>query len=255
MKKSIITSLAIFATLGISSASADDLGFEVGYSYWKPDLKGFIKYNDNEIIDRNIQFENDLGFENKDNVNVFYAAFEHPIPVLPNIKLQYTDLKDSVSNRLERTIEYDGDFYVLGDTIKSSYDLSQYDFIFYYQLIDNENIGIDLGLNGKYIDGSVNFKSTTTSTHEDFEVVIPMVYARTLFNIPDTGLGIDLEGSYVTYSGNTFYDAKAALRYESPIGLGVEAGYRAEKLNIDDLNDFDANLKFGGLFASIFYKF
>jgi len=45
------------------------------------------------------------------------------------------------------------------------------------------------------------------------------------------------EGDYVSYDGNTLYDAEVGLRYTFLLGLGLEAGYKTMKLKLNDVDD------------------
>lgn len=244
--KKIIVSFAVAAAL-VSSTHADFLGFEVGAAYWGAKTTGDIRYNGSSI-----DMERNLGYGNNMNTNFIWASFEHFVPLIPNIKVQHTKVDDS-STKNSGAITFDNKVYS-GD-ISSSLKLNQTDFILYYELLDNW-VSLDAGLNFKYIDSSLSLNSTVQSAStKDLNFVVPMVYAKAKFEVPTTNVSVESDLSYIGYSGNQFYDFKAGLVYETDIGLGVTAGYRAEKLELDDISDVYSDVKIEGAYAGIFYHF
>jgi outer membrane protein len=135
-----------------------------------------------------------------------------------------------------------------------------YDFTLYYELLDNW-INLDVGVNVKYIDGLINVKGTNTLTNQlidessNFQVPIPMVYAKARFDIPTTDLSFQAEGNYISYDGNTFYDAEVGARYTLALGLGFEAGYKTMKLEIEDIDDLSMNADFSGAYGKLVWDF
>jgi outer membrane protein len=244
--KKIALSLAVAVTL-TSHLHADFLGFEVGAAYWGAKTTGDLQYNGSSI-----DLEQNLGYGDNMNTNFIWASFEHFVPLIPNIKIQHTKVDDS-SNKNSGAVTFDNKVYS-GD-ISSNLKLNQTDFILYYELLDNW-VSLDAGLNFKYIDSSLSLNSAaqTTST-KDLKFVVPMVYAKAKFELPTTNFSIESDLSYIGYSGNQFYDFKAGLVYETDIGLGVTAGYRAEKLELDDIKDVYSDIKIDGAYAGIFYHF
>lgn len=248
MKK--ILKLALASSLATATVlNADTIGFEVGAGYWNSKTTGTIQKGTT-----NIDLENDLGYGSSNGVNTFYALIEHPVPLVPNFKIQQTNLSDNATAIAPKIINFNGKTFNLNDSIASSYKLDQTDFIAYYEVLDNW-VNLDLGLNIKYIDGSIQLDTTTTHASETFDAYIPMLYAKAQADLPFTGFSVESEINYIGYSGSSFYDFKAAAQYETEIGFGVEAGYRQMKLKIDDLDDFNSDIKVNGIYASVFYHF
>lgn len=71
-------------------AHADVVGLGASVSYWDSELTG-------EAADKSggeVDVENDLDLENDSNTNAS-LYFEHPVPVLPNVRLNYTLVQQS----------------------------------------------------------------------------------------------------------------------------------------------------------------
>ena len=243
MKKNIVL-LSLCATFALS-ASADTVGFEVGAAYWGAKTSGDFNYKGDTI-----DLEKDLGYGDK-NTNFIWASFEHPVPIIPNLKIQHTSFDESQSTNTNKV--FDGKTY--SGVVNSNLKLNQTDFILYYELLDNW-VNLDFGINAKYLNASVSMDSATQSAStKDLNYVVPMLYAKAKFELPLSGLSVESDISYISYVSSAFYDVKGGVSYETTFGLGATAGYRAEKLKIDDISDFNSDIDIKGFYAGLFYHF
>lgn len=249
--KAGLTALGILALP--LSAQADIIGFEAGVSYWQQNPSGWIE---DEVGGTPADIEDDLSLDDESDFT-FWAAFEHPIPLLPNIKLRHTPMDLSGSGNVSREFTFRGETYSANADVDSSLQLDQTDFILYYELLDNW-VSLDLGANIKYIDGELNVTGTsagaTASETLSFSAPIPMLYGRALAALPFTGLSVGAEASGIAYSGNNLVDASAFLRYEVMV-LGVEAGYRYQQLELDDVDDVSADIEISGPYLGLYADF
>ena len=122
-------------------------------------------------------------------------------------------------------------------------------------MLDNW-INLDFGINAKYLNASFSMDSATQSAStKDLNYVVPMLYAKAKFELPLSGLSVESDISYISYDSSAFYDVKGGVSYETTFGLGATAGYRAEKLKIDDISDFNSDIDIKGFYAGLFYHF
>ena len=244
MKKNIVL-LSLSAILALS-ANSDTFGLEAGAAYWGAETTGDFNYKGS-----NTDLEKDLGYGDKKNTNFIWASFEHPIPFIPNIKIQHTKVDESQSqntNVVFNELTYAG-------TVNSNIKLNQTDFIAYYEILDNW-LNLDLGVNAKYLDASVSMNSIgQISSSKSVEEVIPMLYAKVKFDLPFNGFSLETDLSYITYDSSEFYDFKGGLLYETAFGLGATAGYRAEKIKLDDISDLTSDINIKGFYAGLYYHF
>jgi len=247
MKKIILSSVC--ASLLAISAQADFLGAEAGIATWSSSLTGSMKGGSS--TDSNIDVESDLGYGSKATNSFFWAYLDHPVPLLPNIKIQQTNYTDSASK--VKSVTFDGTTY--NGTVSSELTLDQTDIIAYWRILDNW-VNLDLGFNLKTINGNIKLSATGSSdTDKDFSATVPMLYAKGRFDLPFTGLSAEADMSYISYSGNKFSDFKAGVVYQTSYGLGATAGLRTENLTIDDIDDFNADLTISGAYLGVFYHF
>lgn len=210
MKKTLVATSLTAAMLAAIPAQADTLGFEVGAALWQADLdtKGWDK-GDNTII---------------------YGAFEHPIPAIPNIRVQ--------QNNVENDADVGG----------ATFDTSFTDFILYYEVLDNV-VELDLGFGARKYSGEV--------ANTDIDPTLAAAYAKAQFNLPVTGLSAGASATLAADADSDATDIDVFLRWESAIGLGVSGGYRMldSSLVIGNNDDDPADVKLDGAYISAFYHF
>lgn len=192
--------------------------------------------------------ETDLGMDDETGSMVSIAV-EHFIPLIPNIKIERTDLSYSSSGTLTKGITFGGVTFANGAAVTSDIDLSHTDFILYYEILDNW-VSLDIGLNVKVFDGELAVTSTAGTGRTDLSVPVPMLYGKAQFDLPFSGLSAGAEGSYIGVDGDSFTDLRGYIGYEFAFGLGVEAGVRNMTLDFDDLDDAVIDTTFEGAYIS-----
>lgn len=249
MQKLIVTSfLAVAAPL----AQADTiLGIFAGVGTWNSDYSG-----DTGTISADLD---DLGLTEEHN-KFFYVALEHPVPILPNVKLQRTNITSKETGTLDGNFRLDEVTFGQGESVTTDLDLSHTDAILYYELLDNW-VNLDLGVTLRSFDGQAEARAeingTVVSESVELDAVVPMLYARAQFDLPLTGFSIGADAHVTGYSGSTLTDisAKVAYAFESVVDLGVELGYRRFALELDDLDDLEADVALDGPYAAVTLHF
>lgn len=249
MKKSAISSLILAASVVATPVSADTLlGVYVGAQAWNMGTEGGFS-NDVNLTEFNFDDE---------TKSSFYVALEHPIPLVPNIKIRRTAMDTGGNVSLDSTFTFNDQIFNVNTNLNTEVDLSNTDFILYYELFDNDLVSFDFGVNGKYIDGEIYVEDAAEATNfarEAFSGVVPMAYSRLYVGLPFTGLGFYAEGSYLAIDDHTLSDYEIALAYEFVDNLAVDMtfqlGYRATNLELDDLDDIYSDLEFSGVFAGL----
>tara|TARA_R110002167_G_scaffold38652_4_gene120192 strand:- start:1208 stop:1948 length:741 start_codon:yes stop_codon:yes gene_type:complete len=246
MRKTLTGITLATALLTPQLASADFLSVYGGIEAWRVDPSG--AFGDNQ--------QNAASFElNNDTATTFYIGFEHPIPLIPNIKLRRDEI--DTNGQATSSFKLNGDDFT--GTVDVTTSLKQTDVIIYWELLDLDLFSFDFGLNAKYIDIELTAKDGDSSQTENAKGWVPMAYAAAEIGIPGLPLSVWAEGSYIGYSGDKFYDARAALRYKLvdtlPMDLTASVGYRALVIDVDDLDDVFADIDFNGYYAGIELRF
>lgn len=220
--------------------SADVLGVGANISYWDSDLSGKAGKN-NDVVD----VENDLDLDSDTNANLS-AYFEHPVPVLPNVRLNYTRIEQSGSGEL--STEFDA--IPAGVEVDSDLDLSQFDVTLYYEVLDNW-VNLDLGVTARNLDGELTVQEIGglgSVSRTEISGVIPMGYLAARFDLPLTGVSVGGEANVISFDGDSVYDYNAYGQYELSL-LQLRAGYRQMSIDYEDSDD-RLDIDLGGPFVS-----
>lgn len=251
MKKTAITLGLISLCASFSSQADTLLGLYAGAQGWNMQTTGgFSDNGDNQAFN----------FDDKAKSNI-YVAFEHPVPLIPNIKLQRTEMGTSGDVTLNTNYVFGNELFSANSEANADIELTATDIILYYELFDNDLISFDFGISAKHIEGEfmVTDKSDSSRNEKmDFSVPVPMLYSKLAIGIPFSGFGAYVEGSYLSVDDNTLSDYQAVITYSLMENLALDvtfqAGYRAVTLELDysdDNNNIHSDLEFKGPFAGI----
>lgn len=237
----LATSLLLSAVLPMP-AIADVIGGEVTVSYWGAGYGG-------DVTDRTsqdtIDLENDLKLDDGGFVE-FTAAIEHPVPILPNVKIRHIDLDETADG----SISADFDGITFNSDVTTNLDLTHSSAVLYYEVLDNV-VSLDIGLEARMFDGQLRIEEKAGSNVSETKIdeTLPLAYVAASVDLPFTGLALGAELSGVSYSGDKIMDAKAAVRYNIGLFL-VEAGYRTMSIKVDDVSGIDVDADLSGAFIT-----
>jgi len=195
-----------------------------------------------------------------ETVGSFYLSLEHPIPLVPNLKLRHMPLKLSGKTNLSIAFEFDGKSFNANTTTKTSIDLTHSDVIVYYEILDNDLVSIDFGFNVKYFDGSVSVSGTTSRSNNDtqklnYTGIVPLGYVYAHVGLPFTGFFAYAEGNLLSLKSNDVFDYKAGIAWEfvdnAIVDIQVMLGYRTMGIKFNDMNELSTNFTVSGPFAGI----
>ena len=196
----------------------------------------------------------DLGMDDNSN-SFYYIALEHPIIFFPNIKLQKNNITSSQSSMIDNNFSIGNIGYPSGTTVATDFDLSYTDATLYYELLDNW-INLDIGVTLRKYSGYLQAESATLTDKTNIDIDTPLMYGRVQFDLPLSGFFAGFEGNYISFDGNDLADFSAKIGYlfDSALDLGVEAGYRAVNMNIDD-GDVHTDLDIKGPYVAAIFHF
>jgi outer membrane protein len=247
MKIRLLSSSCVIAALP-ALVSADVLSFAIGGGAWNETPSGSIIKPSNAITP-DVDAKSDL-FWDEESQGYLFATLEHPVPLLPNVRLMYTKIDHTGSG--DTTFEFDGQIYGPSN-VANDFTIEQTDLVFYYEVLDNV-VSLDLGLNVRLLDIAYKIDDGSSNTDGSVSAPVPMVYGL-IGGSPWPGLMLSAEGSFISYSGNTLSDFTARISYTTDFFVGFEAGYRTQTIELDDVDDTNANLDFKGPFLGAYLKF
>lgn len=248
MKKTSI-SVGLVALLASYSSNADTLlGLYVGAQGWNMGTSGGFSEDGTNAS---------FSFDDEAKPS-FYAAFEHPIPLIPNIKVQRTEMDTLGDVTLESNFTFGGELFSVDTDVTTDIQLTVSDIILYYELFDNDLISFDVGINAKYVEGELFVAEKDDPTQigrEEFSGPVPMLYSRLAVGVLLTGWGAFAEGSFLSVDDHSLSDLQAAITYSVIENLAIDVtfqlGYRVVTLELEDLDDIYSDLEFKGVYAGL----
>ncbi|MBD1580916.1 TIGR04219 family outer membrane beta-barrel protein [Pseudoalteromonas sp. S16_S37] len=249
MKKYCIAAALSMACLAPFAQADTLLGLYLGAQGWQADNSGSFAEKGNAQT---------FNFDDK-TFSSYYAALEHPIPLVPNIKLRYTELELDGSTTLSETFEFGGKNFTVGTAASTVTDLNHVDYTLYYEIFDNDLVSFDFGVNVKQFDGSIKLTGTaqgaTTTEVRDFSGLVPLGYLKAQVGLPMTGFSVFAEGSMLAIDDSKIQDYQVGVAWEiigsMAMDVSVKAGFRSMVLELDDVDDISTDIDASGPFAGV----
>lgn len=249
--KRLLSTLMLTALLPASIMA--ETAITLGTTFGTSDISGSLRYLSNDPAD-DIDINDDLGYQDDQPLN-YYLQLEHPLPVLPNARINRIELDESASGQMTRTVNYGGSSFTIGENIDSSARVSQTDIILYYSIFDTV-ANVDVGLDARYLDSKTSLTGSI-SGNESASVSgwVPMFYAGVGIDLPVSGLSFGADGSFTGYQDNRLYDLNVRASYTTDWHVGADLGYRRMKLDLEDFDGSYADVEFDGPYAGLFVTF
>lgn len=198
-----------------TSAQADALGIKLGLDLQQSEVEGNVRGADQ-------------GWDDSYRVSG-YVAFEHFIPLVPNVMIRHNQQESDGNNALAA-------------------DLTNTDFVLYYELLDNGVVSLDVGANYRIYDGEVSRDSFSSDTLDDGTI---LGYAKGQVNLVGTGLFAFVDVSAGGFDDKSISDYQVGLGWNLDmlaIDLNIKGGYRQHSFDVQDWGT-NTDLEFSGYFV------
>ena len=218
INKKILLASAIAAAVSVP-VHADAIGIYVGAQAWQNEAKGGFAENTNLAS---------FAFKEQTNSS-FYAKFEHPLPLIPNLRLRTGTLEGPGAANLSSSFDFEGKTYNSATELTTNLDFVNSDVTLYWEILDNDLVGFDIGLTAKYLSGDFSVTGTTNSgqatSFEDASLWIPMAYVSTKIAIPMTGVFVYGDVNFVSYDDNSVHDYEVGIGYNFVDNMVVDVAF------------------------------
>jgi outer membrane protein len=236
--------LLAMTMLGMTgTASADFLGLYVGAGSWSHDPSGSFESTVGSST-QDIDMQNNVGLS-KESEAYLWLAFDHPIPVLPNIRLERTPLLHQGTTSISGN--FNGQSFNVSEP--ATVDLTSTDVIPYYRLLDNW-VNLDVGLVIRKLDGEFTIGTST----QEFSETVPMVYLAAQFDLPLSGLSVGADLKSLSFGDDSYSDVRLRALYEMGV-VGFELGTRTTNITLKDASNINADIDFKGMMFGMYLHF
>ena len=271
MKKTAFA--ATIAALFTANVQADTVGLYLGGQMWQSEASGIFGEK-NTLIDFNLKKEQQINY---------FIAVEHPLPLLPNARISSTTLDTTGKSNLTQEFSFGDETFQIDDDVNGSFNVSYVDYTLYYQLLDNGLFSFDLGLSARDFDGAVTVTGKTIivttieeehldHTHVTEEIsssvttgkiqtddIVPLLYVASNISLPLTGLSVFAQGDFSLIDDHSLYDYQVGLSYglfdRRKVDFNLTLGYRAVKMEFENLDNLYTDLEFKGAFIGVIAHF
>lgn len=266
--------VTLFAALLLASLPlrAEPWHFDAGTGSWSSDARGTIT----ETLDESLAVRDNLGTHEEKTALYLYIMVQHPLAMLPNLRLEYVDTKSSGTSVDVESLSGTFPFDKMNTTvtgIESELLLEQYDAILFYSLLGkNDGMELDLGVDLKYM---ISSYTVDAAGYEEIDLdegtgsLVPMLYVRGRADLPLKGLGVEADGKFITDGSSTVYDIRLKADYTLDLlpflKPGLELGYRIERIKVEgDQSDIiapiisgktESDVTFSGLYGGVTVRF
>ncbi|MGB0662891.1 MAG: TIGR04219 family outer membrane beta-barrel protein [Pontibacterium sp.] len=248
MRKTLLASSLLISFVATPAIAAPLVDLDVGGYAWSANYDGDLGSSNTSV--------DDLGLDSSTSTTA-YVSLEHPVPVIPNLKITSTQLDTKASSTLSSDFTIDGKTFSSNTDVTTQVDLAHTDFTVFYGLPELA-VDIDFGLTFRVFDGEVMVTETNNSSNSktvDLDFVLPMGYASARFNLPGTGFFVDGAINGLAIDGNSITDTTGRVGYSKSLvpavlDLEVSLGYRKFQLNVEE-DDITAEASASGPFANL----
>lgn len=227
--KKVLAAAVVAASLPQAASALPLVDFYAGGYYWDQSVSGDVGSGVTADLDDDLNLDGG-------GQNVLYFAFEHPIPVIPNIKIKSSDMSADGNGTISANFELGGQTATASEAVASELDLTHTDYTLYWSL-PLPIVTFDFGLTARQFDGSMAVAGSTYNASADLDVVVPMGYLKVGADIPLTGLSLGGDMNVISYGDTGITDYDLNMTYVLPLipllDVGITAGYRSFDLEIN----------------------
>jgi hypothetical protein len=251
MKMIRLTAMAAIL-LGVSSTvHADEaISIKAGYMMLTPSGQFAATVNNTGTridLEQDLNFDNSKQFTGEIGISLGDSLFS----------LAYVPLSFTGNGPLTRPISYNGQTFTTGTTVSSEFKADIIDIGYTYYLVNMDDLPsrIQLGIETavKTVIVKTSMAGGGINSTKNITVPIPTLGLRGRVALADF-IGVVGRVGYLGYAGNRFLDADIQIEFSPLPTVGIYAGYRHLKLELDTSGVF-ANATFNGPYAGAFFRF
>ncbi len=255
----VLTSLPLALILAFAAPSpARALGDWVGVegSMWRQNQDGQASIDGSLLTGTTFDFQDTLNLDKSDNSKMGRVWFKMG---KTRLIFDYFDSSRSGSKTISQSFLFNDTLYTAFQNVRSDFDLKLLQAQFRFTLADLKviDVGVGIGLNqaqvNMEVDGSVGGRTTL-----DEKVPYPTLAAAvTIKPVPGFHIRAEANGLKVNVSGTRVNVLDARLQIETYVAhvLGLFAGYRTYRFDVDDKDFGSVENTFKGPYAGIGLKF
>lgn len=249
-----LTLLVLLAFPAPALALEDHIRFEP--AIWDQSLDASAAIDGDILPGTLIDLEDTLGVDPDDTSPMGRLRFRWG---KSSLTLDYADTSYGGDHVLTESFTFDDETYTATERVVSEFDLKLLQARYRYSFVDLKVVefGLGLGLNLLQTDARLD-GSTSGVTASDEDVPFPTLNAALVIKpLPGFAIRAEIDGLAVTVSGEEVDTIDARLQVEKYFAhvIGIFAGYRSFRFDVDSDDFGSANITFDGYYAGLGLRF
>jgi outer membrane protein len=242
--KAVVLTLSSILLMGSQYVQADLLGVTLNADFAKLSATGS---GGDHQWSQPLQFADDSGQN-------WSVAVEHPLPLLPNIMLRRQTATWSGQTQLAGNLQLDQQIFARQSSIGNMLDFKSTDVSFYYEVLDNSLLALDLGATAMVYDAKLAV-TAPASRSQSVSGFLPLLYGNLTVYVWGTDTALFLQGNYTDYRQQLWSQTKVGIVYElldlTALTLAVKLGWQQQSVKLTDKDQLDLDVQFKGPFLAL----
>lgn len=182
------------------------------------------------------------------------VALEHPLPLVPNLMLRRQTANWSGRTVLAGNLQLGEQLFVTQSNIGNHLDFKSTDVGFYYEVLDNSLLALDLGTTVMNYDAKLAV-TTAAGRSRTASGVLPLLYGNLTVHMWGTDTSLFLQGNYTDYRQQFWSQSKVGIAHEildlTALTVAVKFGWQQQSVKLTDKDQLDLDVQFKGPFLAL----
>jgi len=256
----VFASLALPVALHAADTEANNYWLRVQANAWMPALQGEARFQSNGSPADNIDME-DLNLTDAEVVPMIDVYIKPPIFFIPNFHFGVFTFAVDETATLSSSVTFGGTTFTGGTTVTSEVDLADAYAEMFFMPLDLDLVGLGFGLGVHGLQTDISIDDGTVREKFATDVIFPVISLHAHLNLLDSlGLEVEANGIDAEVGGidGSFYDVRAQLSWRPINWVGINAGYRAMRLDAaieEDQDEASFDITLSGPYAGLLLQF
>ncbi len=156
---------------------------------------------------------------------------------------------------VRRGISFDGVIFPVGTDVADDINLTQVDGELFYQAGEGA-ASLDVGVALRFMDGVLQMNVADYGRYAAFEGLVPLLFSQMRIELPWQRFYVAAQAKGMHHGSDRIEDGNLLLGWQSPRGIGVQAGYRHYRLKLNDYDELERlDIDLSGPYASLSIAF
>jgi outer membrane protein len=181
-------------------------------------------------------------------------AFEHPLPLVPNVALRLQDGQWTGQTLLSAPLKLNEQVYAAQSLVSNKFDIKTTELDLYYEIVDTSLLALDLGASVMRYENdlAVTMPNSQLQRASGF---LPLLYGHVTVHVFGTDTKIFLHGLYGDYRNQQWSQTKVGVAYDfvdlTALTVAVKVGWLDQSMALVNQDKLDTDFQQKGAFVAL----